>query len=276
MHWASRPRVDYGAGLRGIMAGEGPPLVLIHGVGLTADSWGAQIEVLSRSFEIHALDLPGHGASEPLVTLPSLAILADHLCDALTPLGETVFVAGHSLGALVTMALAVRRPGLVGAMAALNAVHRRTPHARAAVMERASSLSSTHVADPAPTLKRWFGDNLETPEARACGDWLTSATPGAYKVAYQLFAKSDSPPDEELSGLQCPALFLTGSEEPNSTPDMSRAMAALVPDADLVIVPDAAHMAMMTHPVMVTEALHSFFSTATARVPSANSPTMEV
>ena len=260
MTWASRPRTDYGAGIRGVRVGSGRPLVLIHGVGLSADSWGAQIDALASSFEIHALDLPGHGESAPLEALPSLAVLADHLDAALAGLGETLFVAGHSLGALVTLALAVRHPARVGAIAVLNAIHRRSPEASRAVLARAAGLSVTEPNDPSATVARWFGDALECPEARACDSWFRSVDPAAYKATYELFARADSPSDADLAALRCPALFLTGADEPNSTPAMSEEMAALVPGAETVIVPDAAHMAMMTHPETVSAALRSFFA----------------
>jgi len=48
--------------------GSGPPLVLIHGVGLRAESWGAQIAYFKSRFTVYALDLPGHGERRILST----------------------------------------------------------------------------------------------------------------------------------------------------------------------------------------------------------------
>ncbi len=54
----SQMRVSY------LEAGEGTPLVLIHGVGMNAESWFLQIEALSAHFGVIAVDMPGHGESE--------------------------------------------------------------------------------------------------------------------------------------------------------------------------------------------------------------------
>ena len=263
MTWTTRPRSEYPGGIAGIRAGDGrgdaPALVLIHGVGLNADSWGAQIEALDQDFAVHALDLPGHGDSAALGGSPSLSDFSDALTEAFAVISQPFGLAGHSLGALIALDLAVRAPNAVRAVAALNAVHRRSAEALAAVEARAASMSPAVANDPAPTLARWFGDDLRSPEAAACRNWLTSVDPAHYKAAYAAFAAADSPADEALAGLTCPALFLTGADEPNSTPAMSEAMAALVPGGRAVVVPGAAHMAMMTHAAMVNAALAGFF-----------------
>ena len=64
MTWTTRPRSDL-AGLACIRAGDGPPVLLIHGVGLRAEAWGAVIDRLAERFAVHAIDLPGHGESPP-------------------------------------------------------------------------------------------------------------------------------------------------------------------------------------------------------------------
>lgn len=261
--WATRRRSEYRGGIAGIRAGEGqgdaPTVVLVHGVGLNADSWSAQTDALSHRFQVHAIDLPGHGESAALSAPASLADYGDALTAALADVGQPFALAGHSLGALIALDIAVRYPARVRAVAALNAVHRRGKEALAAVGARADSMAADKANDPKPTLQRWFGDDLESAEARACRDWLTSVDPAAYKTAYSIFAKSDSPPDAALAGLTCPALFLTGADEPNSTPAMSEAMAAKVPQGRALIVPGAAHMAMMTHAETVNRALLDFF-----------------
>ncbi len=46
-------------------AGQGPPVLLIHGVGLNADAWETQIRTLSTRRRVIAADMPGHGQSDP-------------------------------------------------------------------------------------------------------------------------------------------------------------------------------------------------------------------
>ena len=68
-----------------------------------------------------------------------------------------------------------------------------------------------------------------------------------YKAAYTTFAESDGPTKEQLARIDSPALFVTGADEPNSTPQMSRAMAELAPNGQAKVLLNAAHMMPMTH-----------------------------
>ena len=139
----------------------------------------------------------------------------------------------------------------------MNAIFQRAPEAAAAVRARAESLDGITVADPTAPLERWFG-TAPSPEREACQSWLTATSPAGYKLAYQVFATSNGPDAETLSTLTCPALFMTGSEEPNSTPEMSRKMAALAPQGRAQIIDAAAHMMPMTHADEVDAALLHF------------------
>ncbi len=264
MMWTTRPRSDLRGGVKAIRKGGGDPVILIHGVGLTADSWGGQIDALSDRFAVTALDLPGHGQSARLGPTANLQDWIDAIAAAIADIEPPYRIAGHSLGALLALHFAVRYPERVAGVAALNAIHRRSVEASKAVKARALSLSGTGRADPTPTLERWFGSDLGGAPAQACRKWLEMADTSAYADAYTLFAHADSPEDSALSGLRCPALFLTGEREPNSTPEMSRALAALAPQGQARILPGAAHMAMMTHPDAVNAALLDFFTEAPA------------
>lgn len=254
MTMQTRPRSDFGA-LRAIRAGAGAPVLLLHGVGLRADVWGPQIDALCADFAVIAPDMPGHGDSAGFGHAPALADYTDRIAAALTGLAQIgpVVVVGHSMGAMIALDLAARHAHLVRGVAALNAIHRRSAAARAAVIARAAALSPGETPDPAATLTRWFGADAG-PEAEACGAWLRAVDPAGYKAAYAVFAK-DEPADGDLTAIRVPALFLTGSEDPNSTPAMSRAMAALAPRGQARIIPGAAHMAPLTHPGPVTVAI---------------------
>ncbi|NDV99997.1 alpha/beta fold hydrolase [Salipiger sp. PrR002] len=251
MIWTTRRRSDLGDGLAGIEAGSsGPRVLLIHGVGLRAEAWGAQLEALAQHCRVTAVDMPGHGES----TLAGENALADYAGRIASLLDGPALIAGHSMGAMIAAEIARQVPERVSALACLNAIYRRSDEAKKAVAARAAQLDGLSIADPEPTLSRWFED-AETPARAACRDWLTGADPEGYRAAYRVFAAEDGPRDDTLRGLSCPALFMTGGREPNSTPAMSQAMAALVPQGRAVVLPDAAHMMPMTHADAVTAEL---------------------
>lgn len=253
MTWTTRPRSEFGP-LAAIRAGAGPRLVLLHGVGLRAEAWNAQMDALSPRFEVIAPDLPGHGSSARIEGQASLGAYVDRVAGALA---GPFLIVGHSMGAMIALELAALYPDMVRGVAALNAIFRRTPAAAGAVQRRAAALDGMRAPDPSATLARWFGA-APSAEAAACREWLSAVDPAGYKAAYTVFANEDGPSDAGLAGLAAPALFLTGSEEPNSTPAMSAAMAARAPGGRSIIIDGAAHMAPMTHPEPVNAALIAF------------------
>jgi (E)-2-((N-methylformamido)methylene)succinate hydrolase len=255
MTWKTRQRSDF-AGLSAIVAGSGPKILLIHGVGLRAEAWNQQIDALSARYHTIAVDMPGHGES----ACPTGEMVLSDYTDAIAAgLESPVLVVGHSMGAMIALDLASRFPALVQGVAALNAVFERSPEAAKAVAARAASFDGVSLSDPEPTLKRWFVD-AQTSERQACGDWLTTVDPEGYRLAYTSFARENGPSRKSLAVLACPALFMTGGDEPNSTPDMSQNMATHAPKGRAIIVENAAHMMPMTHSHHVNAALSDFAS----------------
>ncbi|MEM6887396.1 MAG: alpha/beta hydrolase [Pseudomonadota bacterium] len=253
MTWTTRPRSD-SHGLAVIEDGSGPQVLLLHGVGLRAEAWNAQIDALAKSYHVSAPDLPGHGKS-PLTG--QLSKLSDYTDVVKRVVMGPVLVVGHSMGAMIALDLAARYPGKVQAVAALNAVFERSAVAAKAVQRRASDLDGVTPTDPSGTLNRWFG-NATGPERTACERWLHDVDPAGYRMAYSQFACSAVPDKRALTDLACPALFLTGAQDPNSTPQMSEAMARIVPQGRAHVVDGAAHMLPMTHADEIAKILSAF------------------
>ena len=254
MTWKTQPRSKIGR-LSVIGAAVDPDIVLIHGVGLRAEAWGAQIGALRGAM---AMDMPGHGQSERLKDGPQLADFTDAIAEILT---QPSVVIGHSFGAMIALDLASRYPQMVNGVAALNAVFQRDPQAKASVSARATSLDGQTTVDPSATLARWFGDS-PLPAREACREWLCNVDAAGYRDAYRVFATEDGPSEESLIALNCPALFITGENEPNSTPLMSHRMAELAPLGRAEIVARAAHMMPMTHAEEVNAILKGFIWSA--------------
>ena len=88
-------------------------LIFVHGTGCSADSWRYQVDGHSRDFEVVALDLPGHGASDPAGD-PSIERYATTVSNLLERLGRRkAFVAGHSMGGAVALQVALDHPELL-------------------------------------------------------------------------------------------------------------------------------------------------------------------
>jgi pimeloyl-ACP methyl ester carboxylesterase len=97
-----------------LTAGEGPLLLLVHGMAGTARNWDAVIEPLALHNTVVAPDFPGHGESEPGGGDYSLGSLASGLRDLMIALGhERATLVGHSLGGGVALQFAYQFPELV-------------------------------------------------------------------------------------------------------------------------------------------------------------------
>src|SRR5215218_10715055 len=97
--------------------GGGPPIVLLHGIGLDRHVWDPVVPLLAREHEVIAVDLPGFGASAPLAGPPTVAALAA----AVEELGlERPHVAGNSLGGGI--ALELGRRGWAGSVCAISPI----------------------------------------------------------------------------------------------------------------------------------------------------------
>ena len=112
--------------------GEGPPLVLLHGIGMSRAVWRPVVPLLAREREVVAVDMPGFGASPPGPhTLRGLADAVAEFCDRLG--WEHPHVAGNSLGGGVALILgAIGRARTVCALSPVGfAAGREHAYARA-------------------------------------------------------------------------------------------------------------------------------------------------
>ncbi|MFE0752374.1 alpha/beta fold hydrolase [Inquilinus sp. NPDC058860] len=258
------PEAALGAGeTRWRRAGTGRPIVFIHGVGMASSVWAPQIEAFALTHTAIAYDMLGHGGSALPPERPGLKDYSDQLRSLLDELdlGRAVVV-GHSMGALVALEFALNHPDRTLGVAALNAVYRRTPAQREAVLDRARRIEAEGPGGAVDgTIARWFGNPVPAALAEVADKtraFLESADPVGYARTYRLFASADAAHAERLGGLAVPALFLTGEEDPNSSPEMSRAMAAAVPRGRAEILPGERHMMSLTAPALVNARLRAF------------------
>ncbi|KAB7614395.1 alpha/beta hydrolase [Amylibacter sp. SFDW26] len=234
--------------------GHGEPLILIHGVGMQSCAWEPQIKELSKSYRVIAVDMPGHGKSDPL---PEGAGIEDYVFwfHSFT-LGlnvDRINLAGHSMGAMIAGGYAVTYPNFVRRVALLNGVYRRTTEARAAVKARAAEIKQGNIDLETP-LKRWFSCDDEIVREKVAV-WLSDVDLFGYATAYGAFASGDMAYVDQLSDIACPMLALTGDDDPNSTPQMAIDMASAVQNGNYRVLPGQRHMVNLTAPDEVNHIL---------------------
>ena len=227
--------------------GSGEAMVFIHGVGMAKEIWQPQVECFAKSYQVVTYDMWGHGGS----ALPAADVTLDDYCQQLAELLKTLAISkahviGHSMGGLVALGFALSYPQQVQRLVVLNSVYERTPEQRYGVLERAKVLAESGLSDTVNgTLTRWFGTSptAEMAEkAKAVRGFLAQADGVGYARTYGLFASSDGVFVGRLGELVMPTLFITGEDDPNSTPWMSQQMAEATPQGQAFIVPQERHM----------------------------------
>lgn len=240
--------------------GRGPDLVLLHGWGLHGGVWSALAARLAASFRLHVVDLPGHGRSLG-APLAGLDMLVDAVAEV-TPAGAGI--CGWSLGGLVALRLAARRPAQVAALALVSTtpcfVRRHDwPHAMAP--ETLADFAQGLRTDAARTIRRFVNLNaLGGPQARELTRELAAlcldrGEPSPAALAAGLAILRDTDLRADIGTVATPALVIHGGRDVLVPVGAGRRLAQALPMAQYVEIADAAHLPFVSHADRVAAAL---------------------
>jgi pimeloyl-ACP methyl ester carboxylesterase len=234
-----------------------PPLIAVHGAGGTCRHWGHQLTGLDDLTRLIALDLPGHGRS----TGPPLRSIADGaqcVLALLDGLGcEHALLLGHSLGGAICQWLALHAPTRVSGLALIGTAGR--------LPIRHAILDGIHADWPATTALitnlAYAPDTDPHILANATAE-LRKTSPAALDADYRSCAAFDDTLD--VSRIAVPTLVLMGQHDQLTPLSDGADLAQRLPQARLVVVPDAGHMPMIEQPAAVNAALRTFLTEAIA------------
>ena len=249
--------------------GDRPPtLIFIHGVGMCDEIWAPQVEYFSKKYQVITYDFLGHGQSPLPKNEPTLDDYVEQLNNLVDSIGVSNFsLVGHSMGAIISVAFARKFPLKVNALVALNIVFNRSEKAQKDVLLRANQvLESNKILNIEKTLERWFKNNISSAELNKIDkvrNWLKNTSPKGYGEAYRLFALSDKVFVNNLYQLKLPILYLTGNEDPNSTPLMSEQISQETPNSSSKSVNGEAHMMSYIAANKVNPIIEQFFTDIT-------------
>ena len=243
------------------------PLIFIHGVGMRGDVWSPQVEYFSNDYQVITYDFLGHGESPLPPEEPVLDDYVEQLNNLLKYLDlSLISLVGHSMGALISVAFALKYPEKVKALVPINIAFNRSEEAQKEVLNRANQiLQSNKILNIEQTLERWFKNKTSADDLKKIDkvrNWLGTASPQGYGRAYRLFALSDKVFLNKLSRLRPPVLYLTGDKDPNSTPAMSQQMAQETPNGSSNSLTGEAHMMSYIAADKVNPIIEQFFMEA--------------
>lgn len=230
-------------------------LLLVHGFPLSREIWEEQVEALSHDLQVIAPDLRGFGASPGRIE--SMEAAARDLLELMDQLGCRKFAAaGHSMGGYVLFAMRRLAPdrlsalGLVCTRAAADS--EETKKSREEMARRAMELGVEFLADLMPRRQLAPGTAPELVE-KVRRIVRRAAPEGVAAALRAMAARTDATP--LLSTLDLPVVVIAGRRDPLIPAAETEAMAAAIPSARLVWCENAAHLAMMEEPRLVTDAL---------------------
>jgi len=259
-----------GARIRLFAAGEGPPLLLVHGFGGAAWNFEELAPPLpGRRLLIPAL--PGHGGSAPLPA-PSLAGFADVLGGLLDAEGiEQADVFGHSLGGVVALRLAARRPERVrrlvlAAAAGISSATRRGELTLALVglLEpgRIAGRRADRIARSRRLRRLVFGpfevSNPDMLSERAVHGFLRGPTMHTDALGAGLALSADDP-RRDLDRVTCPVLILWGGRDRQGPIEDGYEYARRL-SAPLRVIADCGHLLIGERPDVCARATLEFLS----------------
>ena len=215
-----------GVRMRYFMGGEGPPLILVHGLGGAATNWTELVPLLVRRHRLLVPDLPGHGGSTALPAVAGLEPFADRV--ALVAEREGMLpapVVGHSLGGMVALRMALRQPddvpALVLAAAAGLSVGNVWGRNLISVFStiRPGRLAARHRTwvSRSPLLRRLVFGFVSVADPVGLTDEAVEGFLAAQLLhtdvgsAWQALRADD--PREELDAIRCPVLVLWGADD---------------------------------------------------------------
>lgn len=243
---------------------DAPVLILGPSLGTSLSVWDAQTAALARHHRVVRWDLPGHGGTPAHVlsdtapgaaTVAGLAALVLELADHLG--AERFGYAGISLGGAVGTHLAVHHPERVTGLAVVCSSARFG--APEAWRERAALVRAEGTAPLAETMAaRWFTPGFASTRTadRLLAD-LRAADPAGYAACCDALATYDL--REALGRITAPTLVVAGRADPATPPAHSRELADAIPDAGLLELAGASHLAPAERPQAVLTALLGHF-----------------
>jgi 3-oxoadipate enol-lactonase len=228
-------------------------VVLSNSLGSTAEIWDRQLPALSRHRRVVRYEHRGHGESPPPPGPYTIAELGEDVLALLDSLGvERASFCGLSLGGMVGMWLAAHAPERIDRLVLLcsSALLPREPWLERARLVRAEGTSA--VADA--VVGRWFtpGFAMREPDLVARMRAMVAATPAeGYAACCEAIAAMHL--RDDLVSIGAPTLVLGAAEDPAIPLEHSAAIAAAIPGARLVVIPDAAHLPIVEQHAVVTQ-----------------------
>jgi pimeloyl-ACP methyl ester carboxylesterase len=265
-----RSHLHSGCALSYEIQGSGPPAVFIQGVGVHGCAWAPQVGALAARYECLSFDNRGLGRSQPMgapLTIEQMAADTLALMDAQS--WPSAHVVGHSMGGLIGLQIALSAPQRVRSLSLLCSFPRGrdavqlTPAMlwtwiRVSLGTRAQRRNAfLKIVMPESAIATANRARLASELAPLFGHDLADQPPVSVRQISALVRYDATPRLPALAGVR--TLVVSAAQDRVARPEVGRAMAAQIPGARFVEIPDAAHGASIQHAARINALLMEHF-----------------
>ena len=248
-----------------LTVGDGPPVVLLHGLGGSLMTWQGVADAMSERYRVILVDLPGHGASsapDPGECDYSPAALARAVAEAVAAVcDEPAVVAGHSLGGAVGALMAAASPQLVARLVLIDpagAGEDADPELVRLIEAETTDAASREI------LELFFHDRTLVTSTGVSEHSRMLAQPGVHAavraVARGTFDGAAQRLDirDTLADIDVPVLVIWGAEDRVFDVSQADALGRAVPRARVKIVAETGHVPHLERPEAVVALIDEF------------------
>jgi pimeloyl-ACP methyl ester carboxylesterase len=243
-------------------AGDGPPLLLLHGAYADSRDWAPQLETLAADFTVVAWDAPGCGGSfdpPPDFGLDGYADCVHDLTDALGL--ERPHLAGLSFGSGLALEVFRRDPGLPRSLILASAYagwagslgREAAEERRAQFLRDADRPIEDVVPDFSTTL---FDEGASEEVVASVAELMLETRPAGIRAMANAFADADL--RDVLPKIDIPTLLIYGEADQRSPVSIGRELHAAIPGSRLVVLPGIGHLVNFEAPERFDEEVRSF------------------
>ena len=253
--------------------GEGKPLLLLHGYGAGIWVWEKQIEALSQSYRVYALDLIGHGYSDRPKISYTPETYIHFLADFMDGLGiEKATLIGNSMGGGMAWAMAIRYPERVDRLVLINCVPpdvlrqvKNESFRTLVAIKDIPILPYLVIAARSKNSIRWVllecvsNIKLITPEVLN-RQYQLSKIKGTTRVLYSTFKHAEEALElkDQLALIHQPTLFVWGEDDLIFPPEVGETLHQAITGSKFLSIEKSGHIPMWETPDEVNQAILDF------------------
>jgi pimeloyl-ACP methyl ester carboxylesterase len=249
-------------------AGEGPPVVLLHGFLSDSRAWRSQIAEFSSDFTVIAWDAPGCGRSSDPAEEFSMAAFADCLAELLHQLGiGPAHICGLSWGGTCALGFYRRHPGSVRSLILADTYAGWTGSLGGDSGEQRLALCLRQSELPP---EQWVHDFLRGAVAddapAAIRDELAAIVSDFHPVGFRAMSRAVTPDFSAILPLiRLPTLLIWGEDDKRSPLSVAEQFHIAIAGSTLVVIPDAGHVSNMEQPARFNTAVREFLKSLESR-----------